>query len=128
MDAVKRFAAAATLIVGSIALGLAAGGLPDIDPGPARYSVTGLLEARPIGEEVLVRGNVSRVLDDYVSDSGNRYHQFMLSDGTGEVKVFCRAAGNLSVEAGAEVRVQGTFKQFYGTDEIYTGCGAVRPG
>lgn len=128
MDAVRRFAAAAALILGSLAVALAAGGLPDLDPGPARYSVTGLLEARPIGEEVLVRGNVSRVLDDYVADSGNRYHQFMLSDGAAEVKVFCRAAGNLSVGEGDEVRVQGTFKQFYGTDEIFTGCGAVRAG
>ncbi|MFB6076818.1 MAG: hypothetical protein ABEK12_01660, partial [Candidatus Nanohaloarchaea archaeon] len=63
---------------------------------------------------------------DYVSDANDTYQQFYISNGGRELLVFCSTAdGRINVSTSATVRVRGTFKEFQGTPEIYTRCGAI---
>ncbi|MDY6769966.1 MAG: hypothetical protein SVU88_03265 [Candidatus Nanohaloarchaea archaeon] len=130
MDAVRRAALAAGLLLGTVAVGVAAGGVPELGAGGGairNYTVTELLEDRPLQQRVRVTGNVSRVLEDYTADSGNVYQQFYIDDGTGTVKVFCgTGGGRVNLSAGDRVRVAGRFQKYYGEYEVYTACHRVR--
>ncbi|MDY6768536.1 MAG: hypothetical protein SVW02_00300 [Candidatus Nanohaloarchaea archaeon] len=128
MDEVKRLVVVAALILGALLLGFAAGGDSGGAGGERRqYTVAALLEERPVEQPVVVEANVSRVADDYVSDSGNTYQQFFVSDGMASVKVFCGAnSGRVNVSVGDTVRVTGTFQEYQGQYEIYTRCSSIQ--
>lgn len=131
MDDLTRGGLVAALILGAVLLGSGVNSLTpssqDWQGEPTNYTVSRLLEERPLESRVQVSGNVSSVLKDYESDSGNIYQQFYLSDGADAVKVFCStAAGRVNVSGGDHVRVEGTFQEFYGQDEIYTRCATIR--
>ncbi|MDY6774261.1 MAG: hypothetical protein SVS85_03590, partial [Candidatus Nanohaloarchaea archaeon] len=92
MDEVKRFGLLAVLLSGSLLIGFLSGGISsssDYGGKPENYTVSGLMEELPLKQNVVVEGNVSQVLDDYTSKSGNTYQQFRITDGKREVKVFC---------------------------------------
>ncbi|MDY6776543.1 MAG: hypothetical protein SVQ76_00390 [Candidatus Nanohaloarchaea archaeon] len=130
MDELKRFGAASALVFGALLIGFAAGGFPSLGGGggaPSRYTVTGLMQDLPLKQEVVVEGNVSEVLDDYVSESNSTYQRFYITDGGREVVVFCSTFdGRVQVSRNDSVRVSGTFKEYYGQYEIYTSCRSVR--
>lgn len=89
-------------------------------------SVSELLERMPLEEEVSVPGEVSRILDDYVSKTGYEYQQFFITDGKNELKIFCsKYRGSTDVKEGDKVLIKGTFQKYYSTYEIYLNCGDV---
>lgn len=89
-------------------------------------TIDALLAERPVGRHVTVTGTVTISPENYTAESGNTYQEFRISDGTGDIKVFCNTRdGRVSVDQGEDVTVKGTFKEFYGTPEIYAACAAV---
>lgn len=135
MDELKRIGAVSALVFGALLIGFAASGSPvggfasaGFDTGGSRnYTVTGLLQQKPLERNVEVEANVSRVLADYVSEAGNTFQQFYVTDGNRELKIFCStSSGRTQLEEGDRVEVSGEFQEFYGEYEIYTRCGSVR--
>lgn len=126
MDQVKRFAFATILVVGTLALGFAATDTLRGD-GPHAYdTVEQLMQDLPTEQRVTLTANVSQVLEDHESDSGNVYQQFYITNGEAEVLVFCGTFdGRINVSVGDMVRVGGEFQKFYDTYEIYTECGRI---
>jgi hypothetical protein len=89
-------------------------------------NVTELLRIMPLEEHVSLSGTVSHIGDDHVSDNGNEYQQFFITDGSSEVKVFCSKGGSpVSIEEGDEVFVAGKFQKYYQTIEIYAECSSI---
>lgn len=127
MVALKRAVAVSALVIGSLLIGVIAGGVPGFMSGGAeRYSVEELLDALPFERQVVVEANVSAVLEDYTSESGTTFQRFRVTDGEEEVLVFCSTAeGRIRIEPGDGVTVSGTFQEFYGTYEIYTDCSSI---
>lgn len=125
-ESVARIIAVFVLLVGPVVIGAATGGSYGELVGGAftdTHSIGTLLKTEPVGEEVSIKGRITRVKPDYVSGSGNTYQQFYVSDGTGELLVFCSTKdGRTTVEQGDRVKMVGTFKDFYGTLELYTVC------
>lgn len=123
----RRVAAAGALLAAMLAVALLGSGGSGGGGDPTAYTVTALMDERPLDSRVVVTANVSRVRPDYEADSGNVYQQFDVSDGNSRVLVFCSTrAGRVNVSRGDTVRVDGTFQEFYGTDEIYTSCRSIR--
>jgi RecG-like helicase len=120
-------AVVALLLVGPLVIGAvtadAAGKQGD---GGSPMPIATVLDERPVGEQVTVVGAVRDTPENYTAESGNRYQQFHISDGGGELLVFCSTAdGRTAVGVGDRVRVTGTFKEFHGTLEVYTSCSAI---
>ncbi len=89
-------------------------------------NITRLIEDMPLGKDVSLSGTVSRVADDFTSDSGHEYQQFYVSDGQSEVKVFCsKHHGTADVRGGDRVFLLGRFQKYYNIPEISTGCSDV---
>lgn len=130
MAEMTRLGEAAALVFGALLVGFLAG--PGTGTGsstaPTETTVSGLYQEMPLDDPVVVTANVTRVLDDHVSDSGNTYQQFMVGDGERTVKVFCgTGSGRTDVAKGDRVQISGTFQEWYGTYEIYTRCTSVTP-
>ena len=73
--------------------------------------------------EIKVRGVVTKVLSDYVSDRGYVYKRFYIDDGTGEIKVFCSIGKKgmerrIDVREGMEVEIIGSSGVWNGEPEI----------
>jgi hypothetical protein len=130
MDQLTRLGIAAALVIGVVLVAALPGDDTSgtaVDSAPERYNVSALVEQRPLDTQIVVTGNVSRVVQDYEAESGNVYQQFYLSDGTEQIKVFCStAAGRRNISTGNTVTVDGTFQEVYGQDEIYTRCATIR--
>lgn len=124
----RRAGLAAALVIGTLIVAAAGNlSLPSGGSATTNYTVPRLLEEKPLKSTVRVTGNVSRLLTDYTSESGNVYQQFYIRDGDAAVKVFCStAAGRINVSVGDRVTVKGTFQEFYGEVEIYTRCAGIR--
>lgn len=89
-------------------------------------TVDALLEEQPVGEGVAVTGTVTTPVENYTAESGNVYQEFRISDGTGELNVFCNTEkGRTRISQDETVTVSGTFKDFYGTFEIYAACADI---
>lgn len=90
-----------------------------------RYSVSGLMAERPLGESVTVTGQVVQVQKDHVSQAGNVYQRFVIADMTRDasVLVFCSTLdGRVTVEEEDMVQVTGTFKKYHDLYEVYAAC------
>lgn len=123
---VKRIAAVVLLLIGPPVIGVMTANDTGQQPSSSPAPIATLLEEQPVGEQVTVAGTVKNNPTNYTADSGNRYQQFHISDGSGELLVFCNTRdGRTGVDAGDRVRVTGTFKEFHGTLEVYTSCSAV---
>jgi hypothetical protein len=127
-----RFLMMALFIAGALAIAAVAGELSYYsfsDPFEHYYpslefsNVTELMERMPLQLYVSVSGTVSHIDEDFISESGNEYQQFYVSDGNMEVKVFCsKNGGSVPVREGDRVFITGKFQKYYDTVEIYSDC------
>lgn len=134
-ESMLRFLMMAVFIAGALAIAAVSGELSSYslsDPLEGLYptleygNVSELLEDMPLDRYVSLSGTVSRVESDYTSKKGYEYQQFFVSDGQGEVKVFCsKYRGSVDVSEGDEVFLSGKFQKYYQTLEIYTECPSV---
>ena len=126
MGEVKRFAALAVLIWGTVFIAMAAGGdLPAMLPA-GEAEIATLIETNPDGQRVTVIGTIMEVQKDYVSDKGNTYQRAIIDDGTGEILLFCSTyTGRKALSAGQQVSVTGTYQLFYDTPEIFAECSDI---
>ncbi len=91
------------------------------------FSVSEVYEKVLLGEDVFVKGKVTKVLEDHTSRKGYVYQQFVISDGSESVKIFCSTKyGRASVSEGDEIVFEGEFKKYYGTYEIYGFCSEIK--
>ena len=92
------------------------------------FSVSEVYGKVLLGEEVFIRGKIVKVLGDYVSRKGYVYQQFVISDGSENIKIFCSTKyGRAEVEEGEEIVFEGEFKKYHGTYEIYGFCSQLQP-
>lgn len=86
-------------------------------------TISELLDRMPLEEEVHVPGQVSQVLDNYVSSNGYEYQQFFITDGKKDLKIFCsKYKGSADIEEGDKVIIKGTFQKYNSAYEIYLEC------
>jgi inner membrane protein len=135
-----RFAWVALLMVGVLAVSAIGGNMTGYStgnsensefmadaPGYGEFTVSDLLEQAPVDQYVSVTGNVSEILEDYVSKKGYSYQQFYISDGSEEILVFCSTyKGSADVSKGDTVSVSGKFQKYYNKYEIYLYCSDVQ--
>lgn len=130
---VKRFLMLVVLIFGSLVIGIGVSRLSENDysgyNGGGNYeefTVTDLMDEKPLDSQVSVKGNVSKVLSNYTSEKGYVYQRFHLTDGKEEVLVFCSTyKGYKKFERGDRVKVEGKFQEYYDKYEIYTYCSRI---
>jgi hypothetical protein len=80
-----------------------------------------------LGEDVFIKGEVTEVLDDHVSEKGFEYQEFMISDGEESIKVFCSVKyGRTDVSEGDQIVFDGEFKKYYNQYEIYGFCSEIK--
>lgn len=131
----KRFLAIELLLLATLLMAFLAGsGFNKLQQSPTNaeaknYTVKELLAEKPLGKQVVVRGQLTRELEDYESQSGNTYQQFYISNNGAEVLVFCNTAGGRfntgQVGDQDQLKVAGEFKNYYGQVEIYTPCSSI---
>lgn len=115
----RRFAAAGLLMLAVLATGFV---LVDVRD-PDVYTVSGLLHALPVDEDITVRGTVTAVETDYRAESGTVFQRFYIGDGEREVLVFCDTRrGRVPVEEGVAVTVRARFVRFDRFYELETAC------
>jgi uncharacterized protein YdeI (BOF family) len=86
-------------------------------------SVSELLRQTPLDKQVSVLGEISRIMEDYVSKKGYEYQQFFITDGEQELKIFCsKYKGSVEVKEGDNVLIKGKFQKYYNTYEVYLDC------
>jgi hypothetical protein len=91
------------------------------------FTVSEVYDKVLLGEDVFVKGRVTEVLEDHVSEKGFVYQQFMISDGEEEIKVFCSIKyGRTKVKEGDQIVFDGEFRKYYGTYEISGFCSEIR--
>ena len=131
MEELLRFLAVAALILGTIPVSYLGSLSGHIGYNPqtqdyTEYTVSELLDKLPLGQYVSVSGTVSRVEGDYTSKKGYEYQAFFMSDGSGEVKVFCsKYRGPADVSQGDQVSLKGVFQEYYQEYEIYLYCSDI---
>jgi hypothetical protein len=117
---VIRFLATAALILGVILVSYMGGSIS----GHNNYNSP--LQQLPVDQYVSVSGRVSQVQEDYTSKKGYEYQQFLLSDGSQEVKIFCsKYKGSAKINLGDEISLKGRFQKYYNTYEIYLYCSDI---
>jgi len=90
------------------------------------FSVSEVFDEALLGEDVFVKGLVTKVLPDHISKKGFRYQQFIISDGKEEIRIFCSVKyGRTKAKEGDEIIFDGEFKKFHGIYEIYGFCSEV---
>lgn len=129
---VLRFLLAVVLFAGIMVIAALSGemhsypaGTGDFAMGPTLdfSTVSELMQSMPLEQQVSVPGEVSRVLEDYVSKKGYKYQQFFITDGEQELKIFCsKYKGSVDVKKGDNVLIRGKFQKYYNTYEIYLNC------
>ena len=91
------------------------------------FTVSEVFSSSLLGDYVYVKGKVTEILEDHVSEKGFIYQQFMVSDREETIKLFCSTKyGRTEVHEGEEIIFDGEFKKYYGTYEIYGFCSEVR--
>ncbi len=86
------------------------------------YTAAELLEKKPYDQKVTLVGPITKVLDDYISDKGYTYQQWLVGENE-QLKVFCSTQhGRVNVTEGERIAFTGTFQEFYGTLEVYGQC------
>lgn len=82
-------------------------------------SIQEIINQEPVNQQVLVKGTVVEILDDYVSKKGNIFQQFYISSGTNKLKVFCKINDTkFGVKEGGNVLITGKVIKFYKKLEI----------
>ncbi len=93
------------------------------------FTVSEVFDNVLLEEDVFVKGEVTKVLDDHTSEKGFIYQEFMISDGEKSIKVFCSVKyGRADVSEGDEIVFDGEFKKYYNQYEIYGFCSEIREG
>ncbi len=91
------------------------------------FSVSEVFDKVLLGEDVFVKGMVTKVLPDHISKKGFRYQQFIISDGKEEIRIFCSVKyGRANVTDGMEIVFDGKFKKYHRIYEIYGFCSEIR--
>ena len=133
----KRFIYAAVLIIGTVLISLAfsdtnnysnsSSTYYDSSKSSSEYTITSLLEDKPLEQNVEVIGNVSDILADYTSKKGYIYQQIMFSDGSSELLIFCSTyKGRKDLNIGDTIKVEGKFQKYNEKYEIYTYCSQIQ--
>jgi hypothetical protein len=113
------------LDVTSVYLSGVAGRIVSSEVSP--FSVSEVFDNVLLGEDVFVKGEVTEVLGDHVSEKGFAYQEFVISDGEEEIKVFCSVKyGRTEVKEGDQIVFEGEFRKYYNTHEIYGFCSEIR--
>ncbi len=129
-EEVKRIIYAATLIIGVVLISF----LIKISSNPSstkliskEYTVTELIQNKPLDKNIVVYGNISEILKDYTSKKGNTYQRFMISDKLNKIMVFCSTyKGKKEFHVGNRVKVGGKFQKYKEQYEIYSYCSNVQ--
>ncbi len=83
------------------------------------YTVSSLLNEKPLNEIVIVCGLVVDAPEDYTAKtSGNLYQQFYITDGSKQIKVFCSKDAELKISKHEKVEVTGKFIIFDNEYEV----------
>jgi hypothetical protein len=91
------------------------------------FSVSEVYDRVLLGEDVYVKGKVTEVLEDHVSEKGFAYQEFVISDGEEEIRIFCSVKyGRTEVKEGEDIVFEGDFRKYYNTYEIYGFCSEIR--
>jgi inner membrane protein len=128
-----RFLFITILILGVLLVSYIGGSISGHNPSPvlqpqdySDYTVSELMNQLPVDQYVSVSGTVSKIESDYTSKKGYEYQTFFISDGSGEVKIFCsKYRGSTPIKKGDEVSLRGKFQKYYGTYEIYLHCSDI---
>ncbi len=128
MNSIKQWAVVVTIFLILDVLAVWIPSATDAFPGKSvPLPVSEVFDKVLLGEDVLVKGRVTKVLEDYVSKKGFVYQQFMISDGEEEIRIFCSTKyGKTKVTKGEEIAFEGEFKKYHGTYEIYGFCSEIR--
>ena len=90
-------------------------------------SVSDIYASKILGDDVIVKGEVTAILPEYVSKKGFKYQQFILSDENERIKVFCSEKyGKKNIAVGDTVIFEGKFQKYYGEFEIYGFCSEIK--
>ena len=80
---------------------------------PELYTVSSLLNEKPLNEIVVLSGLVVDVPEDYIAKmSDNLYEQFYITDKSKQIKVFCSKDVELKLLKNDKIEVTGKFKIF----------------
>jgi len=129
-----RFLLTAALILGVVLISYLGGSIsghsgyspPSQPQDYTEFTVSELLDQLPLDQYVSVSGVVSEIESDYISKKGYEYQQFMLSDGSEEIKIFCsKYKGSADISQGDQVSLRGRFQKYYQTFEIYLPCSDI---
>ena len=91
------------------------------------FTVSEVFDNVLLDEDVFVKGKVTEVLEDHTSKKGFVYQQFIISDGSESLKVFCSIKyGKTDVSEGDEIIFDGEFKKYYNQYEIYGFCSEIK--
>jgi hypothetical protein len=94
--------------------------------GSGPMTVSEVYVSALLGEDVYVKGTVSEVLDEYESQKGSLFQQFVISGGPDEVKIFCSERyGKAEAEEGDVISFRGKFQKYGGEYEVYGFCSEI---
>jgi predicted extracellular nuclease len=117
----------AIVVMDAAALGLSNATGNAVSNGQNPLPVSGVFSGALLGEEVGVKGTVTKVLPEYTSKKGFAYQQFLISDGEEELKVFCSEEyGKSEAKEGDEIVFEGKFQKYYEQYEIYGFCSEIK--
>ncbi len=85
----------------------------------SNYTVTSLMDKKPLNEVVTVSGTAASIPEAYeAKSSGKTYQQFYITDGSSRIKVFCYKDTPLTIKKDDTITVTGKFILFSGEYEI----------
>lgn len=91
------------------------------------FTVSEVFDNALLDEYVFVKGKVTEALEDHTSKKGFVYQEFIISDGSESLKVFCSIKyGKTDVSEGDEIIFDGEFKKYYNQYEIYGFCSEIK--
>ena len=85
---------------------------------PSPYTVSSLLDKKPLNEIVTVSGLVLSNPENYTAKAGNLYQQFYMTDGSRQVKIFCSKDAETRVSKNDKVELTGKFITFGSEYEV----------
>lgn len=79
---------------------------------PRPYTVSSIINEKPLNEIVIVSGLVVDVPEDYTAKTGKLYQQFYITDKSKQIKVFCSKDVELKISKNDKIEVTGKFTIF----------------
>lgn len=93
--------------------------LSSANPTSTSYTVTSLMNKKPLNNIITINGTAASNPEDYeAKSSGKTYQQFYITDGSSRIKIFCYKDAPLTVKKDDTITVTGKFILFSGEYEI----------